>query len=331
MTSIIENKMSIISRVNCPERVYLSSNDDVDLVFDFPTFTYNFFRNKLKTPILNPSKLQLLRASIPNVVGGLSIPDYALLFFYCRTNIATGNTTFHCNRFIPSYLFIPGGHPSYPGVPINRPFQNYVDFTNALNDSAIAADNLATNPTHVAGDITFTYDAVAQKIYFTGNDVNFRYYYVGYENPIATTLAQSVLNGTRPQPYVRGYTLNLRAGFVDPDPDGSVIGSINAGDPIIAESYADLVYSQNVYVRCNIIAGSSLSSGGQHDILACIPINVGQLGVALYQATAVVWNTKLAREIYEIQINLLDDAYQPYPLPNNAICAIELGIKYGDD
>jgi hypothetical protein len=327
MVSFIEIRMSFISRVNCPERLYLSSNDDGDLTVDYPTFTYNFFRNKLKTPILNPSKLQLLRASIPNVVGGLSLPDYSLLFFYCRTAIATGITTYHCNRFLPSYLFIPGGHPLFPGVPINRPFQNYVDFTNALNDSATAADDLATNPTHVAGDITFTYDAVAQKIYFTGNDANYRYAYVGYANPITNILAQSV----RPNPYVPGYTLNLRAGFTDPDTTGGIIGSIDAGDPIIAQSYADLVYSQNVYLRCNIIGGSSLSSGGQHDILACIPINVGQLGVALYQASAVVWNTKLAREIYEVAIELLDDAYQPYPLPNNAICAIELGIKYTDD
>jgi hypothetical protein len=337
--------MSIISRVNCPERVYLSSNDDTNLANESPlanvgTYTFYNFRNRMPTPILNPKKLQLLRASIPNVVGGLSIPNYQLVFWYWRVPIAGGAATPHNVRFVPSDAFYPGAtagiSPMNLDCPYNRPFQNYVDFVNGLNLAANATNN-ALNTFFLSGDIEFLYDATAQKIYFQGLDANYNYAPMGYADPYISTqpgmfYSSELFPGIQVQPYLNQYTLNLRAGFTNAKTISEAEWRAgDSGDYFVADSYGDLVYSQNVYVRCNIIGGSSVTSGGQHDVLACIPINVGQLGVALYQASAVVWNTKLASEVYEVEIILLDDAYEPYPLPNNAVCAIELGIRYSDD
>jgi hypothetical protein len=342
MVSFIEIRMSLISRVNCPERVYLSSNDDTSLANEAPlpnvgTYTFNSFRNRMPTPVLNPKKLQLLRASIPNVVGGLSIPNYQLVFWYYRVPIAGGPAMPMNIRIVPSDAFYPGATPGISTAnldcPYNRPFQNYIDFVATLNLAANATNN-AFNTFFESGDIEFYYDATAQKIYFQGTSASHYYAPMGYaDSEIATQqpifYSSNLFPGTQVQPFLSQYTLNLRAGFTNaktiPEPEWLQGGSDNY---YVADSYGDLVYSQNVYLRCNIIAGSSVSSGNQQDILACIPINVGQLGVALYTAATVVWNTKLASEIYEIEIILLDDAYQPYPLPNNAICAVELGIKY---
>ena len=78
----------------------------------------------------------------------------------------------------------------------------------------------------------------------------------------------------------------------------------------------------------NIVPGSSVGSGGQHNILASVPIAAPPLGVGQYSAPLVNWMTRIMKEIYEIQIRMLDDNYQPYNVPQNAVVNIELGFRF---
>jgi hypothetical protein len=89
-----------------------------------------------------------------------------------------------------------------------------------------------------------------------------------------------------------------------------------------------LVYTGSVYLYSDIVAGSSIGSGAQHDLLAVIPNNTAPLGVIQYVAATLTWLTKVPDTVYEINIRMFDDANQPFNLGDNAVVNVELGIGY---
>jgi hypothetical protein len=196
-----------------------------------------------------------------------------------------------------------------------------------MNQAAAAADT-AQNPFHVAGDISFAYDPLSRKFSWQGLTAGYEYYEAGYNEPLIQTQTAQMRYGAFPVPFVQDTTMNLRLGFCTPIQSNVVIAPQPVNTPFTAESWADLVYSQNVILLCNIIPGSSLGSGGQHNILSVVPINAPPLGVGNFTAPMVNWMTKVMKEIYEIEITMLDDNYQPYNVPNNAVVNVELGFSY---
>lgn len=325
--------MAFVSAVNQPERVHINSSDDptdtgIFQLWPVPNEKYYEFQAQFKTPILNPERSQLLRATIPNIV--LNIPDYQLVFWYKRQDIS-GNETIHNVRILPSWI-----DPAEPwavstGLPINRQLVNYQDFVQILNQAAAATDDAATNPYHVPGDLVFQYDAVRRLISVVPQNLSsYAYALLGYSRPELETVEgnvyyiDNVVGGGRvQQPFVPKLPLNLRVGFCSGD--NQIPGFANT---FVAGTFADLVYSQNVYLLANYAQGSGLGSGGQHNIIATIPIAAPPLGVANFSAPLVNWLTRIAKEIYEIKITMLDDNYQPYLLPNSALVNIELGFSY---
>jgi hypothetical protein len=215
-------------------------------------------------------------------------------------------------------------------------YANYADLLTDLNTAAAAADNIALNPYHTAGDITFAYDALTRKFSFQGNTLGYTYDLAGYEDPAVFAAAQNVsydlivpTGEFIKQPAVEFATLNLRLGYSYPG-NGAFIqfNSVSPGTPIVADSWGNLVYSQNIIIRCNIIAGSCLSSNGLHDAICVFPMATPNLGVGQYTAPLSNVLNKVMKEVFEITITLLDDYMQPYNLPNNAIVNIELGFQY---
>lgn len=314
--------MAFVSRANQPERVYINSYDDPTLPTEAPTDRYYFFNCNFKTPILEPKKLQLLRATIPNVAGGLSIPDYQLIFAYTRQNLATQVKTYHTIRILPSD--VPQASGDLAGVPINRPIANYLDFVSILNEASVATD-IVLNANHIAGDVVFSYDPARQKIVMTGQDANYSYGLVGYADPFWDTLRASVF--TAPgvvQKTLAQLPLNLRVGFNEPF--NTFTGNVSATQ-YIADGYGDLAYTQNIFLRCSLVQGSTISSNNYHDLLAVVPATT-PLNVTSYTAVAVVWLTKITKEAYSCQITMLDDNGEPYQVGNNAIVCVELGFMY---
>lgn len=336
----------IRTRVNNPERVFLNSSDDERNTTDygFSQFTCTYI-----TPILGAKKTMMLRATIPN--AQVNIPDYQLFFWYYSLPTATstpGVASLRCVRLYPSYYQPPTGFTAYTK---NRYFSDPADFVTQLNTAAAAGgDNTTYNSYWVAGDITFSYNATTKQITFTGNTAGRFYAPAGWNDPIVnsqlgliTMPSTANIAVTYPQPYALGWTLNLRVGYamsgtsfgpqltqVNQQPQYADITHVAYpnGTAVVVDSYPNLVYSQAIYLYSNIVAGVSLGSGNQHNLLAVVPSNAPQLGVIQYTALTVNMMSKLVDTIYEITVQMRDDANQPFVLPDNAQVNIELAFVY---
>ena len=337
----------IRTRVNNPERVFLNSSDDPRTTGNqgFNSFTCNF-----DTPILGAKKVMMLRASIPN--AQVNIPDYQLEFWYY--NLATATTaptiaSLKCVRLYPSYYQAPAALGT--AYTRNRFLSDPADFVTLLNQAAAAGgDNVTYNPYWTAGDITFSYNATTKQITFTGNTAGRFYCPAGWDDSNVATGAGNITmpnfngTGTTVQPSATTWTLNLRVGYAM---SGLTLGTqVNAATApntlyadltnsayanavaVPADSYPNLVYSQCVYLYSDIVAGVSLGSGGQHNLLAVIPSNAPQLGVIQYTALTVNMMTKLNDTIQQITIQMRDDANQPFTLPDNGQVNLELAFAY---
>ena len=337
----------IRTRVNNPERVFLNSSDDPRTTGDqgFSVFTCTY-----DTPILGAKKTMMLRASIPN--AQVNIPDYMLVFGYYNLPTATTTpslATFKTVRLYPSYYQAPAALGT--AYTKNRFFSDPADFVTQLNTAAAAGgDNVTYNPYWTAGDITFSYNATTKQITFTGNTAGRFYAPAGWDDPVWASAMPNIVTpnfsgvGSTAQPYVPNWTLNLRVGYAM---SGSTFGTqVNAaaapnalyadvtnsayanGTAVPVDSYPNLVYSQCVYLYSNIVAGVSLGSNGQHNLLGVIPSNAPQLGVIQYTALTVNMLGKLADTLYQITIEMRDDANQPFTLPDNAQVNVELAFVY---
>ena len=339
----------IRSRVNNPERVFLNSSDDPRTIGNQG---FSQFQCTYDTPILGAQKVMLLRATIPN--AQVNVPDYALTFWYYSLPTATtapAIANLRCVRLYPSYYQAPAALGT--AYTKNRFFSDPADFVTQLNTAAAAGgDNVTYNPYWTAGDITFAYNATTKQITFTGNTAGRFYCPVGWDDPVLNTGNINVTMpnfngvGTTIQPYINNYTLNLRVGYAM---SGGTFGQpVNAaaapntlyadltnsafanGTAVPVDSYPNLVYTQCVYLYSNITAGVSLGSGGQHNLLSVIPVNAPQLGVIQYTALTVNMMSKVADTIYNITVEMRDDANQPFILPDNGQVNIELAFNYTD-
>lgn len=294
----------------------------------------------------------MLRASIPN--AQINIPDYALVFFYY--NLPTATTTpdllyLKAVRLYPSYYQPPSAFTAYTK---NRFFTDPADFVTQLNLAAgTGGDNVTYNPYWTANDITFSYNSTTKQITFTGNTAGRFYAPAGWNDPnVYTVIATQGIQmpttaniaNTVSQPVLEDYTLNLRVGYAMSGQAQAIPGNAGAntnvlyadltntayanGTAVPADSYPNLVYSQCVYLYSNIVAGVSLGSGGQHNLLAVVPVNAPPLGVIQYTALTVNMMSKIVDTIYEIAVDMRDDANQPFILPDSAQVNIELAFVY---
>lgn len=338
------------TRVNQPERVFLNSSDDPNWA---NTQGFSQFTCTYDTPILDARRTQLLRATIP--MAQTNVPDYQLVFWYYNLPTAAtipSSATLKAVRLYPTWYVAPAALGT--AFTKNRYFSDPADFVTQLNTAAAAGgDNVTYNPYWTAGDITFTYNATTKQITFTGNTAGRFYCAAGYNDPNvrAATAGQTItmLNftggGTSPQPLIPFWTLNLRVGYAFSGQSFDIQqgGGTNAiyanltntafanAVAVPADTFPNLVYSQCLYLYANVVAGSSLGSGRQHNLLSVIPVNAPQLGVVQYVATTINWLTKVPDNIYAITIEMRDDANQPFLLPDSAQVNIEMGFYYKDE
>ncbi len=340
----------IRTRVNNPERVFLNSSDDGRNTTDFG---FSQFTCTYDTPILGAKKTMMLRATIPN--AQINIPDYQLVFWYYNLPTATtapSAATLKAVRLYPSNYVAPAALGTT--FTKNRYFSDPADFVTQLNTAAAAGgDNITYNPFWQSGDITFAYNATTKQITFTGNTAGRFYAPAGWNDPVVnaavvgrTIVMPSTANIaiTYPQPLVQGFTLNLRVGYAMSGTSfGPQVLQVNQipqyadlthvafanGTAVVVDSFPNLVYSQCVYLYSNIVAGVSLGSGtGQHNLLAVVPVNAPPLGVIQYTALTVNMMTKLVDTIYQITVEMRDDANQAFTLPDSAQVNLELAMVY---
>lgn len=337
-----------MNRLNQPDRVSLDSFMDTTTGTDGQYYT--FVNHAPNTHIIGAKKVHLLRATIPNIQ--LQLNDYALVFYYYKLPTATtvpAAIYLKAVRLYPRDYIAPSGITSFT---MNRFLSSPQELVDLLNEAASAGgDNLTYNTLWAVDDITFFYDTDSNQIYFVGTDPASYYCNAGYNDPIVKASQAStaitirnVDNSTTQQPYVIGYTLNLRCGFAMDGvnrPRGS-FGTFLAnscanltGDsytglvPIYADTYPNLVYSQNIYVYSNIVANSGYGSVSKRNLLGVVPCDVPPGAVIQYVGhSSPAYATKVASEIYSIDIEMRDDANQPFYLPDSANVNLELNILY---
>lgn len=344
--------LSVKSRVNQPERVFLNSNDD-------PTDPNNpeffIFSANFQTPILDAKRAQLIRASVP--FPKLQLPDYQLCFFYFQLPTAVAVPSIFnlkCIRLYPSNYLPPAGFSAYT---VNRNFNTPSDLVSALNTAAsVGGDNATYNTLWGQGDIVFAYNSTLKQIEVTGNTPTKFYAIAGWNDPIVrTVLANPSIFLTTPnafgggvtaQPVLAQTTLNLRLGYAYsgttrvPNSAGNASARsqyANVGNNsfpyaqvILADSYPNLVYTNNIYLYTNFCNGSSVTSNNRHNLLAVLPVNAISFGIVQYVAATTNLLTKLSQTIQNITIEMRDDNDIPYYLPDSAVVNVELAFSYQD-
>ena len=353
------------SAVYQPNRFAINSKDDnAEIIYaeDKPGFFYTF-RINFKTPILNVKSLNLLKSTIPVITT--NIPDQELTFWYYRLPLQSPFQEpvppdiqyLKCIRIQPSFYSRDLVNPIYP---INRYYNTYDDL---LTDLKLACANDLNNPYFTANDISINFDPISNKFSFTGNnvydendDLQYFYIYAGYNDPnikIASQILKEItvnnfsILGMPGQPYTLGRTLNVRLGMtwsgltsdqifyknhLRPVPDyvENALSLVHETSIYTAESYANLVYSQNCNLYANIASSSAYSSenGGTANMLASIPLNTSALGVSYYNNTQRFSLTNVPREIYTVEFTLRTDTNEEYYFPDSENINLEIGFEF---
>ena len=372
-----------------PERVSVSSRQTVNsppLRFDYSNpsqdLHYSEFTCELRSPLLKMKSLELLRATIPNVVP--NIPDTQTIFFYYRipTLGAPDYEPDYENGLVPGNIRIirlqstssPFSNPDIFQNPtqygFNRTFQDYQDLVDELNKAA-ASDPLEdelTNAFYIPGDISFEYDQTLNKIRVKGNNANAggvpQYYYmnVGYKDPNLETFYAALLAQMQPSldptpaavvfPANFPYTLNRRLGFLfNGVYDLTTTAPLEANTILLlntqvfpasptdpptpstlvyktAEGYADLVHTANVFLYADIVGGSTQDADTDERLLAVVPLDTANLGVAFPESKIVCPLTKISDTVYQIRFSMKTDTGEPFLLPVNAYVNLELKLAY---
>lgn len=119
------------SFVNQPERIQISSQEDIN-DYDPTTLTsYYNFRVRLPRPALNVKSLQLARASIPNAIP--NIPDPETTFWYYALPTVSPGEIYEDNAGVPgdlAYTFDTSGNLYLPGGALEPDGAVYFDSGN---------------------------------------------------------------------------------------------------------------------------------------------------------------------------------------------------------
>ena len=104
-----------------------------------------------------------------------------------------------------------------------------------------------------------------------------------------------------------------------------ILGSI---DSYTADGYCNLVYSSIISIYTTIVGTSTVDTQRNANLLAMIPMDCGNLGVAMVGNYIENALTKIQGDIYSIYIELRDENGQPYYLTNNATTTLLLKLSY---
>jgi len=337
-----------MNRVNQPDRISVDSFMDTTTATDGQY--YSFVNHAPNTALVGAKKVHMLRCSLPYIQT--NIPSYQLVFYYHRLASATtvpSSSTLRAIRLYPLDYIPPSGFTAFT---LNQFFQTPQDLVDTLNQAASAGgDNVTYNTKWVAGDIVFGYDANLNQIYFEGTGAGVYYCNAGYNDPavLASQASNDIViynqdTTTSRQPFTPGYTLNLRCGFAMDGvnrPRGSGTNFVSnlcanltgrsflALANIFADTFPNLNYTGNIYFYSNIVGNSGFGSVAKKNLLAVVPVNVPLGGVLSYDGhSAPSYATKVASEIYSVDIEMRDDANQPFWLPDSANVNVELSILY---
>jgi hypothetical protein len=107
----------------------------------------------------------------------------------------------------------------------------------------------------------------------------------------------------------------------------STIGATYSNLSFTANGYGCLVFSQNCYIYCNIVAASGYAEN-RPQLLATVPMNAPTLGISYFNNVINNPLTKIIKDVYEMTFTMLTDTGEPFFLPVSAITNLEIGFAY---
>ena len=344
------------NRILQPDLIEVNSYNDATV-----PYLYYSFVNDMNTAVINPKRLTLIKATIP--VSTVQLPDYALVFFYHRLASATttpSTASLKAIRLFPRTYVAPSGLTYTPTL--NRFITGGSDFATLLNTAAAAGgDDNVSNPLWISGDIVFTWNATTNQITFRGTNASFYYTNAGNLDPlIPATLAlypitttNAVGGGTTVQPFVANNYLNHRVGycmsgleFANQGTPGTaayacltnraIVGGASATtNAVPVDNFPNLIYTGNIYMYTSIVmnSGNAGNNAANKNLVAVIPASdAPNFGLIHFQPNNnAVYATKLPETINRVDIQLFDDANQPYIIGDNAYISVLFGLNYNKE
>jgi hypothetical protein len=254
----------------------------------------NNFNITLPEPITGATTVDLIRAVIPNT--GYTIPPYQENLYL----IVNGTPV---TVLMPRIQWFDGiANQTTPPITYNNPF--------------LPKLQTALNATVFPGGVTVT-------AAYTGNQ------------PVPTTPAQriqltvsaGVIAAAPSTQWPTRFALNTRLGFPNVG-----LGIDTPSSTIIGTFLPNLIRSKVVYVLCNVVMNDSISTDGLRTAIAKIPVNSTYGGLTIYNPPVLNYNRLVPSQGYQnIQVSLLDDQYQPYPIQTEEFCELELVFRYSAD
>jgi hypothetical protein len=346
---------------NHPDKFTLDAYSDPQLETYNPNGVYSRFTNRLTTPILNAKGVLLLNSNFVNPIMQLNDASQLQFFYYANasaTAIAT-LANLKCIRLLPSSYVAPDGYTAFTK---NKYWNTVTELTAALTAAAATGgDDVTYNPTWVAGQVTFSYDAQARRISVTGNGTTF-IAPAAADDPNVLNLLRGTTTATNRirmntyltnsgayataalQPYVEQISMNARLGFAMAyQSRGLYWGSSSqvgvatccgipknlTTTPMIADANPILIGSQNVNVYTSITTGGGMDSLNGKNLLATIPLEVPALNVNSYTMSSVEKpSLSTPNEIYEITVEFRDDYGIPVPFPPSYNATLQVAVFY---
>jgi hypothetical protein len=195
-----------------------------------------------------------------------------------------------------------GGVPQYYYLPVGFNDPNLPLFINLLYDQVRAS--LAPVPAEEAFPVNFPY-TLNRRLGFLWNGL----FDLGAAADLTDEVFEILLQQTTPSPPI-----------APPTPSGRILKT--------AEGYIDLVNTANVFLYADIVGGSTQDADSGDRLLAVIPIDTANLGVAFPESKVICPLTKVSDAVYQIRFSMRTDTGEPFWLPVNAYVNLELKLTY---
>jgi hypothetical protein len=302
---MLMNHLSYASR---PSRIFIRSDDAIDRA---GTGTPSNFVLPLIENILDCKAVQLLSCRIPNALP--QIPDYQRYFIYSAGGqlraFMIDHNVLYSQRYYADYTAL--------AAQLTIDAAYWIPYTGTQLNRASFMAAVAQPP-----DVSFAVDPVTRKILMTNIS----------GVPIQLGSELDFQNIIVPAEVVKNYLyLNFLLGY---ETRPAVIATLPPLAPAAVytpPSWANLVPTQTIYIRSNLVMNGTYTSNGTRNILQTIPVLVPSLGIINYQSSQRHYIYSVPSTIGTITIELLDDNGQPIFLPENAQTEFEVGCIYEDE
>lgn len=252
----------------------------------------NNFNLTLPEPITGATTVDLIRAVIPNT--GFTIPPYqANLYLIVGSTLVTVP--------IPRLQWFDGvADQAAPPITYNNPL--------------IPKLQAALNAVAFPGGVTITAG-------YTGNQST----PTVPTQRITLTVSAGTLAAAPSTKWLTRFAFNTRLGFAN-------VGATSVAGVVSGTFLPNLIRSKVVYVLCNVVLNDSISTDGLRTAIAKIPVNSTYGGLTIYSPPVLNYNRLVPSQSYQsINVSLLDDQYQPYPIQTEEFCELELVFRYSSD